>query len=230
MPFIFVSPTFRCVRNNFLILVSALPDFYFWLRVPNVECVRKTFFELVFREFNIRLLILKNDYNTRYVFRVCYWLFAQIQQYWLNLLPGRSSSWRICPRLVSSMVDLLRSFNWTMLLEMARMVDTWASTRLDASNIAANLLTSSWFPSKIFFSFRTSNWLSKRRNSSWKKHPSCHSLFTLDVSKFCVQALQALQFEDSDIATIFPWSSRSDIYKFALYVTLRSKNGFKIFY
>lgn len=84
------------------------------------------------------------------------------------LLPDRPCSWRACPRLVS-LVDLSRSFDWMMLVEMAWMVDTWASTRFDASSMAASLLTSSWFPNKMFFSFRTSNWLSKRRNSSWKK-------------------------------------------------------------
>lgn len=85
-----------------------------------------------------------------------------------SFLPARSCSWQACPRLVSS-VDLLRSFNWTMLVEMTWMVDTWVSARFEASSMAANLLTSSWFPSKMFFSFKISNWLSKRRNSSWKE-------------------------------------------------------------
>lgn len=131
-------------------------EFYFWLISRKTVTVHIPQFPLTFRH-KIQHAFLNDPF-----------LF-------IFLLPDRSCSWQACPRLVS-FVDLSRSFDWIMLVEMAWMVDTWASMRFEASSMVASLLTSSWFPNKMFFSFRTSNWLSKRRNSSLKKEISLLSL------------------------------------------------------
>lgn len=71
------------------------------------------------------------------------------------------------PTSVSAIVvDPLRSFS-LMPQEMTWMVDTCVSTRFAASCMAASLFTKWWLPSRTFFSFRTSNWIMNRRNSSW---------------------------------------------------------------
>lgn len=129
--------------------------------VQNIKGFHSEIRRKQFSYFLERYRKCKIDRSSFFIYLYLFWLLFS------RYLPVRSCG-QTCPTLVSS-IDVLMSFNWTMVVEMTWIVDIWASTRFEASSMAASLLTNSWFPSNIFFSLRTSNWLSNRRNSSWKE-------------------------------------------------------------